>query len=583
MAVGRHLAWLAGELWRRRGEFVAALIATAVSAGLYLLMPGWAATLVRSVFPAGETAALAWHLALGLAIFGAASAFTFARVYLMTRLSQRITAAVRLRIFGDILATAPRNLHALRGGELVSSFSNDLQVFQHAMTRVVASLIPAIILVVCFSVAMAWTNWQLFLCAIVLVSPLAWITSRFGRTLHAKAHLSQRRLATLVGRFEETVRGAKELKSYCLEDQSIRQFELLNRDALAVQIERDMMESLHPAAVAMAAALGVSAMLFVSAFMLSRDLISLEDLTAFLVIVGLAYPSLQEGSHSIGQLIQLFAVLERFEVIMGLPREADGTAPPAAAPLRGAIRFDKVRFLHQPGGFAFEDFDLTIPAGQRVAIVGPSGAGKSTLLDLLPRFLAPEAGRVLIDGTDVAAMRLAELRASIGIVFQEPAIFETSLIDNIRLGDPHAPMDRVMEAARSAHVDEFAQRLPGGYDAPVAVRGLNLSLGQRQRIAIARAFLKDPPILMLDEPTSALDTVSEQLVRDAIERVSAGRTTLIVAHRISTVRGVDRIVVLDRGRIVEDGDHETLFRRDGLYRRLYREQMRDVEPGPAAG
>lgn len=573
MMLHRHAEWLWREVWARRTVFLAALFCTAASAGLYVLMPLWASQLVGDVLRTGGVVGLAWHLLLGLAVFTVASLFSFGRIYLMTRLSLDITAKTRARLFRQILQASPRTLASVGGGQLISSFSNDLQVFQEALIRVVAVFAPSVILFLVFGAAMAYYSWLLFVSSVILISPLALVTSYFGNRLHAASHSTQDRLAGLVGRFDEMLGGSKEIKSFNRETDVADRFEALNAQTLETQLRRERIDALHPVAVALAAALGVAAMVFLSALLLNQGLISLETLTAFLVCVGLAYSPMQEASHSIGRLIQMTAILDRFERIVDLPPETGGDRRLPAGAAQGAIRFEDVDFAYQPEAFRLAHFNLDIPAGQRVALVGPSGGGKSTIIDMVPRFLTPDGGRVLIDGIDAAELDLADLRREIGVVFQQPVLFEGSLLENLRFGAPEAPMEAVIEAARAAHVEEFAQRLPGGYEARLEPKGANLSVGQRQRIAIARVFLKNPRILLLDEPTSALDADSERLVRDALERASEGRTTLIVAHRLSTVRAADRILVVEQGRIVEDGTHGELYARGGLYHRLCKEQL----------
>jgi subfamily B ATP-binding cassette protein MsbA len=268
-----------------------------------------------------------------------------------------------------------------------------------------------------------------------------------------------------------------------------------------------------------------------------------------------------------------------FEILETEPGIKDPPAPVALpSPARGSVSFDKVSFRYSQDASAawtLQDIELSCSPGEVVALVGPSGAGKTTLVSLLPRFWDPDRGRILIDGVDIRSLRLAELRSAIAIVPQDPALFSGTIRENIAYARPGASMQDVEAAARAAHAHEFVERLPDRYETVVGERGIKLSGGQRQRVAIARAILKDPVILILDEATSSLDTESERLIEDALSRLLVGRTTLIIAHRLSTVRRADRLVVLDRGRIVEEGNHGELLELGGLYARLYQRQFRE--------
>ena len=572
MVVRRSIEWLWGELWSRRTEFAAALGCTFASAAFYLLLPIWASRLVDGIIANEDLAALAGHLLLGLVIFTVASLFTFGRVYLMTRLSYRITTDSREKIYHHLLSVSPRTVHGTIGGDLMSSFSNDLQLFQEALASTVAVLVPSLILVVAFTAAMAWYSTPLFLCLVVLVSPLAFVTGYLGRRLHTASQASQDRLARLVGQFDDTLAGAREIKSFGYESTMAARFDKLNQLTLKVQLLREKLSSFHPAGVALVAAAGIAVMIFMTAFFLDRGVVMPDTLTGFLVLAAMTYAPLQESSHSFGRLVQLSTILDRFQRIYDLPPESSGFKELDPHAARGALRFESVSFAYPGREFRLGTIDLVIEPGERVAIVGRSGAGKSTLLDLIPRFMVPHSGAIIIDGIDIATIRTTDLRKAVGTVFQETVLFEGTLRENLLLGSPATSQD-VDRAVEAAHLGEFVRELPNGYDTHIASRGRNLSVGQRQRIAIARVFLKEPAILLLDEPTSALDADSERLVRDAIERLSVGRTTLIVAHRLTTIRGASRILVLDRGRIVEDGTHEALIRHNGIYCKLWAEQF----------
>ena len=272
-----------------------------------------------------------------------------------------------------------------------------------------------------------------------------------------------------------------------------------------------------------------------------------------------------------------------FEILEMTPAIADPHAPvPLPAPVRGRVGYEDVSFRYQADPslpWTLDRISLSVAPGEVVALVGPSGGGKTTLVSLLPRFWDVDRGRITLDGVDVRSLRLADLRSAIGLVPQEPALFSGTIRENIAYARPAASPADVEAAARAAHAHEFVERLPHGYDTVVGERGVKLSGGQRQRVAIARAILKDPAVLILDEATSNLDTESERLIEDALSKLLVGRTTLIIAHRLSTVQRADRLVVLDRGRIVEEGTHGELLALGGLYARLYQRQFRDSEVG----
>src|SRR6185436_3750258 len=282
--------------------------------------------------------------------------------------------------------------------------------------------------------------------------------------------------------------------------------------------------------------------------------------------------------ESVGAAERVFQLLEA-----PVPISDPESPEPLPKPVRGSLAFEQVSFRYQNSSdapWALWKIDLRLQPGEVVAIVGPSGAGKTTLVSLLPRFWDVTEGRILIDGTDIRRLTLADLRGMIGVVPQEPALFGGTVRENIAYARPDAPESEIEAAAKAAHAAEFVERLPARYDTIVGERGVKLSGGQRQRIAIARAILKDPAVLILDEATSSLDTESERLVEDALGRLLVGRTTLIIAHRLSTVRRADRLVVLDHGRIVEEGTHADLLAEGGLYARLYQQQFRDDPPVP---
>jgi len=510
--------------------------------------------------------ALALALVKGLADYGEA--------VLMTRVGQRVIADVQIALFARLMRADLAYFHANPTGTLISRFTSDAALLRGAAANVLAGIGKEAVTVVFLVGVMFYQDWLLALVSFFVfplaIHPIVGIGRRIRRvTANTQAEIGQ--FTTLLN---QTFQGARHVKAYGMEQYEERRagglierlFALIDRGARTRSRASPMMETLGGTAIAIVILYGGHQVIsgartpgalfsFITALLLAyQPLKSLANLNA----------SLQEG---------LAAAQRIFEVVDVEPTIRDR---PGARPLRisgGEIRFDNVSFGYVPGAVAIDGISLTIPAGRTVALVGPSGAGKSTILNLIPRFFDVETGSIAIDGQDVRLVTLASLRGAIALVAQEVSLFDDTVRANIAYGRFGASMQEIEVAAQPAAADAFIRELPQGYDTLVGEHGIRLSGGQRQRIAIARAMLKNAPILLLDEATSALDSESERQVQTALRTLIRGRTTLVIAHRMSTVHLADLIYVIDRGVVVESGRHQELLSRNGLYARLYAMQL----------
>jgi ATP-binding cassette, subfamily B, bacterial MsbA len=513
-------------------------------------------------------AALAIAVVKGIADYGEA--------VLMNRVGQRVIADVQIALFVRLMRADLAFFHAHASGTLISRFTSDAVLLRNAAANVLGAIGKDALTVIFLVGVMFYQDWLLALVSFfifpVAIHPIVGIGRRMRRvTANTQAEMGQ--LTTLLN---QTFQGARLVKAYGMEEYEERRaaglfervFALIDRATRTRSRASPMMETLGGAAIAIVILYGGHQVIagartpgaffsFVTALLLAyQPLKSLANLNA----------SLQEG---LAAAHRIFQVLDVEPTIRDLP---------GARPLQmegGEIRFDQVRFGYTPGAVALDGVSLEVPAGHTVALVGASGAGKSTILNLIPRFFEVEDGNIAIDGQDIRSVTLASLRGAIAIVAQEVTLFDDTLRANIAYGRFGASIDDIEAAARAAGIDGFIRELPDGYDTQVGEHGVRLSGGQRQRIAIARAMLKDAPILLLDEATSALDSESERQVQTALRTLIRGRTTLVIAHRLSTVQGADLIHVVDRGRIVESGRHAELLARNGLYARLYALQFAD--------
>jgi ABC-type multidrug transport system fused ATPase/permease subunit len=560
---------LSKMLWEERSAFIPAVVCMGVTAGLLMAAPYWVRNLVDNILPARSFSLLTRHMLLGFLLLGCIQGFSYIRDYLRLRLTQSICARTRRKLFEKIVQIPVRYIPEQRIGDILSRVSNDVKVLQEGLLWGVFVFLPSSVILIGLTGMMFHYSLVLGVVTFFLFFPLIWIFHYFVIRIRRRSRAAQEQMAYLNNMVEESLTGLKEIKIFRQEERVKRRFEELNQRSLAAHISQEKMRVLLVAVVPTLAFIGVGFLVIFCAWMISRGMLELSSLVAFLTCIGLAFSPVQRLTRSIGFISRIYAVMDRFDEIFQSPSEQISSSHQPDLPIvQGQIRFEKVGF-HYDNGFSMQELNLEAIPGEIVAIVGPSGSGKTTLLNLLQRFLEPDSGVISIDGWNIERYNLDSLRRQIGFVPQEPVLFDGTLMENLTFARPDSDMERVLEAARSAHVHEFASKLPLEYNTPIGQHGCRLSTGQRQRVAIARMFLTDPRILIMDEPTSALDSESEFLIQDSLKCLFSGRTTFIVAHRMNTLRDADRILVLNNGRIVENGTPDTLLKKQGLYHKLY--------------
>jgi ATP-binding cassette, subfamily B, bacterial len=515
-----------------------------------------------------------------LALFGVAlvlAVATAARYFCITLLSERALASLRNTLYAQVIRLDVGFFERSRVGELLSRLSADTEVVQALIGSGVSVALRSAVMLLGAAVAMVWTAPSLAgLTALVIPAVMLPILV-FGRRVQKLSRASQDRLADAAAIANETLNASTAVKAYAREDIESTRYSSAILRALATARRRIGMRALLTMAVIVLVFGAITVVLWAGARHVLAGTLDAGVLGQFVLYAVFAAGSVAGLSEVWGDVLRAAGAMERLGELLDERPEIVEPAQPLALsrPVSGALRFDGVSFHYptRPDTAALHDFTLDVRPGETVALVGPSGAGKSTVFSLLLRFYDPQSGRISIDGVDLRAVTLADLRGAIALVPQETVIFSGSAADNIRFGREGASDEEVREAARAAEAHDFISALGDGYQAEMGERGVRLSGGQRQRIAIARAILRDAPLLLLDEATSSLDAQSEAAIQQALERLEKGRTTLVIAHRLATVQRADRIVVLDGGRIVAQGTHESLLAEGGLYAELARLQF----------
>ena len=513
---------------------------------------------------------------IAIAVFGAISSYF--EKYLTTSVGQWVMHDLRRVLYSHIQRLSLSYHDQKRTGDLISRVTSDIDAVQSLISNVLLGMVVNVLTLVGMILVMFYLNWGFTLIALLVAPGLFWVVYHYTHRIKQAARAVRRKEGEVVSVLEEVLSSIRVVKAFAREDYEQERFEKESRESVERALEARSIKAKLAPIVEIIVACGTCLVLWYGARLVLTGGLTSGELLVFLMYLGKMYKPMRELSKMTDTISKADVGWERIREV--LENEMQVRDLPRAKPaprFKGKIEFDRVSFSYEPSQPVLQELSLMIEPGQLAALVGPTGAGKTTIVSLLPRFYDWTSGIIRIDGQDIRQFKIKSLRQQISFVLQEALLFRATVAQNIAYGKPEATEEEIIRAAKLANADEFIDRMPDGYDTMIGERGVTLSGGQRQRITIARAIIRNAPILVLDEPSSGLDSEAEQLVFEALSNLMAGKTSIVIAHRLATVRRADVIFVIDKGHVVERGTHEELLKGSGLYSRLYELQFRGEE------
>ena len=556
---------------------VATTLLLAIATTLLDLVPPWLIkVIVDSLVADGKEPLWIYGPIVGLALIYLMRTLTnHQRIMINNKVEQNVVFDLRSDVYRALQNLSLNYFENRSTGELMSRANDDVNYVERIFIDGVEQVVTAILTLIGISVILFYMHWKLAFVALLPIPFLIYGAWVYTAKAHDQYHVVRKRAAKMNAKLQDSISGIRETLSFNRQLHEIKQFEKRSRDYCDGTLEVMRLWAFYSPSMMFLGSLGTVLILLYGVGLVKAGAITIGTLVAFVGYLALFYTPINQ-LHSVNHMLQhALASGERlFEIIDTVPEVQE--TPNAILPstnVRGTIQFDQVDFSYVPEKPAIQEVDFTIPAGEKIALVGHTGSGKSTLIKLLLRFYDVKSGTIHIDGHPIKDLKLSYLREQIGLVAQDPFLFNGTVADNILYGNIGANRDQIISAAVAAHADPFIKNLPDQYDTLVGERGVKLSGGEKHRIAIARTFLKDPPILVLDEATASVDTETESHIKQALDTLMAGRTTLIIAHRLSTLEGADRVLVMKKGKLVETGLHDTLITTNSEYAQLFRQQV----------